>query len=224
MVLSEFEKESGELSEIAQNYLDALLNLDRYKASKIIHSSLDEGVPIKDIYIKVFESSQHEVGRLWQKNIINVAQEHYCSASTQQIMSELYPVIFKSPKKGYKLLATCVAGEMHEIGLRMVADIFELEGWDSYYLGANTPLDSILDTISTLEPDVVAISASIHFNIPAVKELVDKINSLPLRSRLKIMVGGRPFSISPELWKKVGADATASNALEAIKVASELIS
>ncbi len=52
MVLSEFEKESGELSEIAQNYLDALLNLDRYKASAIIHSSLDEGVSIKDIYIK----------------------------------------------------------------------------------------------------------------------------------------------------------------------------
>jgi len=65
LVLSEFEKESGELIDLARNYLDALLNLDRYSASKMIHTSLDEGVPINDIYIKVFESSQHEVGRLW---------------------------------------------------------------------------------------------------------------------------------------------------------------
>lgn len=221
--MNEFEKESGELYELSRKYLDALLNLDRHSASRMIHNAVEDGVSIKNIYIHVFEASQHEVGRLWQKNLINVAQEHYCSACTQQIMGELYPYIFLQQPKLGKILATCVAGEMHEIGIRIIADIFQLEGWDSYYLGANTPTDSILETISDLKPDLVAISTSIHYNLPEVISLIKKIRKQTGRAELKIMVGGRPFQISPELWKKVGADFQAFNAVEAVKIANKII-
>lgn len=221
--LNEFQEESGKLYELSRKYLDALLTLDRQSASKMIHDAVEDGVSIKDIYIHVFEASQHEVGRLWQNNLINVAQEHYCSACTQQIMGELYPYIFHQKPKLGKILATCVAGEMHEIGIRIIADLFQMEGWDSYYLGANTPTESILETISDLKPDLVAISASIHYNLPAVISLIEKIRKHIKRDQLKIMVGGRPFQISPELWKKVGADFQALNAVEAIKIANKII-
>ncbi|MCK9151732.1 cobalamin B12-binding domain-containing protein [Methanobacterium alcaliphilum] len=221
--MDKFQEESGYLTKLAKNYLNALLNVDRHRASKMIHDAVNKGISLTDIYLHVFEASQHEIGRLWQKNRINVAQEHYCTAVTQQIMSELYPLIFNTPKNGHMIIASCAAEEMHEIGVRMVADIFELNGWDSYYLGANTPSSSILESISQLKPDLIAISCSIHYNIPSVIDLISKIKVIPERDDLIIMVGGRSFSTAPELWRKVGADTYAPNALEAVKKANQLI-
>ncbi|AUB58745.1 MULTISPECIES: cobalamin B12-binding domain-containing protein [Methanobacterium] len=219
-----FEEESGPFLEIAKNFMDALLNVQRNEASRMILKAVDEGMDIKDIYIHVFESSQHEIGRLWQTNKITVAQEHFCTAATQMIMSQLYPYIFRTDNNGHRLVAACAAGEMHEMGVRMVADIFEMEGWDTYYLGANTPNDSITQTIIDLKPDIVALSASIHYNLGAVKDLIKLIRNTPDISNIKIMVGGRPFLLAPELWKKIGADGCPTNAIEALSLADELIS
>ena len=223
-IMTVFEEESGTFYELAKNYMDALLNLQRDEAGRMIIKAVEEGTDIKDIYIHVFESSQHEIGRLWQTNIITVAQEHFCTAATQMIMSQLYPYIFRTDKIGRRLVASCVAGEMHEMGVRMVADIFEMEGWDTYYLGANTPNESIIHTIIDLKPDIIAISASIHYNIAAVMDLIKTIRNISEISNVKIMVGGRPFLMAPELWRKVGADGCPSNAIKALSLADELIS
>jgi methanogenic corrinoid protein MtbC1 len=221
--MSVFEEESGPFAQLAKMYLDALLRVQRDVASRMIIKAVKDGIKVEDIYIHVFESSQHEVGRLWQNNQITVAQEHFCTAATQMIMSQLYPYIFSSDKIGLTLVAACVAGEMHEMGVRMVADLFEMEGWDTYYLGANTPAESIIDTIIQLNADVIAISASIHYNVGAVKELVDQIRKSEDTSHIKILVGGRPFVLAPDLWKKVGADGCPSNAIESITLAEKLI-
>nr|WP_243687075.1 B12-binding domain-containing protein [Methanobacterium formicicum] len=84
---------------LAKNYMDALLNLRRNEASDMIMKAVEEGTSIKDIYMNVFEASQHEIGRLWQTNQITVAQEHFCTAATQRVMSQLYPHIFSTQKK-----------------------------------------------------------------------------------------------------------------------------
>ena len=137
--MNEFKMESGDFFELASLYLDTLLRVQSEAASRMIIKAVEQGVEIKDIYMYVFEPSQHEIGRLWQTNQINMYQEHFCTAVTQNIMSQLYPYIFQNEKNGHKLVATCVNGELHEIGVRMVADLFEMEGWNTYYLGANTP-------------------------------------------------------------------------------------
>ncbi|MCC7573391.1 MAG: cobalamin-dependent protein [Candidatus Methanofastidiosum sp.] len=222
-IVNEFEIEAGDFYDLAKIYLDALLRVQKDVAARIIIKSVEEGADVRDIYLHVFEPSQHEIGRLWQTNQISVAQEHFCTAATQMIMSQLYPYIFSSSKNGYKMIATCVEGELHEIGIRMMADLFEMEGWDTYYLGANTPTPSTIDTIKKLQPHLVAISASIHYNVGNVRKLVQTIHESDLISTTKVFVGGRPFILAPELWKKVGADACAPNALEAISLANKII-
>ena len=219
-----FEDESAPLVGLAKSYLDALLNVQKDEASRMILEAVKNGTDIKDIYMHVFESSQHEIGRLWQNNLITVAQEHYCTAATQLIISQLYPYIFRSKKNGRRLIAACAAGEMHEIGVRMVADFFEMEGWDTYYLGANTPNESIIKTIIELKPDIIALSASIHSNVGVLMDLITSIRKLPEISEVKVMVGGRSFMLAPELFKKVGADGCPSDAQEAVSLASEWIS
>ncbi len=208
---------------IAREYLDALLKADRRKALDTIMTTYKNGTSIKDIYMKVFQVAQLEVGRLWQTNKISVAQEHYITASTQVIMSQLYPFLFNTKKVGKNLVITCVNGELHEIGARMIADFFEMDGWNTYYLGANSPVSSIIKTIESYQADVLAISATMTFNISAVTELIIQVRNNPVSKAVKIVVGGYPFKIAPNLWKLVGADGFAANAEEAVSYVNQLV-
>jgi methanogenic corrinoid protein MtbC1 len=138
-------------------------------------------------------------------------------------MSQLAPHIFGGEKNGRRMVATCVNGELHEIGARMVADFFELEGWDAYYLGANTPARSVLEMIAQREAQVLAISATIHFNVAAATEMIATIRQSPDAARLKIIVGGRSFNVAPDLWQKVGADGYAVSAADSVAAAMRLV-
>jgi methanogenic corrinoid protein MtbC1 len=211
----------GALSDLAERFLNALLKAELQTARTLIRDAVENGVRVQDIYLEVFQRSQREIGRLWQLNKITVAQEHYCTAATQLIMSQLYTYIFSSEKTGKKLVAACVGGELHELGVRMVADIFEMSGWDTYYLGANVPAAGIMQAVAHYEAQVIALSTTMTFHL---KQLIDVIESLRSGSELtvKILVGGYPFNISSGLWKSVGADGYARDAGEALQVADRL--
>ncbi|MBN1924880.1 MAG: B12-binding domain-containing protein [Prolixibacteraceae bacterium] len=116
------------LSPLAQDYLNNLLKGNRNYALSLILDRVKSGVPVKDVYIDIFQPVQYEIGRLWQTNKISVAQEHYCTGATQLVMSQLYPYLFTGEKKSKKMVTVCVPGELHEMGARMVTDFFEMNG------------------------------------------------------------------------------------------------
>ena len=215
--------EDKPLVKLLEQYLEFLLNGDRHSAGKMIIEAVDNGISVKDIYLHVFQSSLYEVGRLWQENKITVAQEHYITAATQLIMSQLYPYISNSKKTGKVLVATSVSKELHEVGVRMVADFFEMDGWNTFYLGANTPTESIIQTIISKKADLVLISATISSHISEVMDLIRTIRRCGECRDPKIIVGGYPFNVDSNLWKKVGADGQAEDAETAIEMAEKLI-
>jgi methanogenic corrinoid protein MtbC1 len=219
-----FHSDDSPLTGLATQYLDTLLRGERHTASRLILDAVEEGKSIREIYLHVFQPCQYEIGRLWETNQISVAEEHYVTAATQLIMSQLYPRIFSTQKTGRRLVATCVSGELHEIGVRMVADFFEMEGWDAYYLGANTPTKGILKTLKSREADILAISATITFNLEAMKEMIMEVRSTDMGKEVKILAGGRPFNLAEDLWQKVGADAYAPHAQSALSIAEQLLS
>lgn len=213
------------LADLAKKYTETLLQKDRQTASKLILEAVNNGVSVKDIYLYIFQVSQYEIGRLWQKNLITIAQEHYCTAATQLIMSQLYPHIFSTNKNGYKFLSTCVQNNLHEVGIRMVSDFLEMEGWDTIYLGANTPTESILQMVETEKPDIMAISATLTAHLKHVEILITQVKTQFSTTYYspKIMVGGYPFNKTESLWHNMGANAHAKNALDAITTAEKLI-
>ncbi len=209
------------LAELSNRYLSALLRYDRHSASALILAAVENKVSIKEIYCYVFERCQYEIGRLWQLNVVSVAQEHYCTASTQLIMSQLYPYIFRSDRtfRG-TIVAACVSGELHEIGARMLCDLLEMEGWNTIYLGANVPTSGIVDVLRDNRSNILAVSASMTFHIPAVREVIAAVRlTIPAT---RILVGGYAFKIAPNLWRDVGADYWAKDATSAIFLISEL--
>lgn len=208
----------------AEKYLSFLLKGERQKAKHLVHGLVKQNFAIPDIYEYIFQATQYQIGLLWQTNKITVAQEHYCTAATQLIMATLYSHIFDSPKKGRKLLACTVSDDLHEMGIRMVSDMFELDGWDTYYMGANMPDVDILTAINEQRPDVIAISATMPFHVSNAAALIEKIRLASKPAQFEILVGGYPFILEPLLWNRIGADGFAKDAKDALLLANKMIS
>jgi methanogenic corrinoid protein MtbC1 len=223
VTIPSFLQEELSLTALARQYMNALQQGERHRASQLILAAVEDGIDVKEIYLHVFQPVQYEIGWLWQSNQITVAEEHFFTAATQLVMAQLYPHIFSTEKIGRRLVATCVGNELHEIGIRMVADFFEMAGWDTYYLGANTPTGSILQTIEERQADLLAISATMTFHVSVVAELINRVRAAESGQQVKILVGGYPFNISAELWQRLGADGTARNAQDAIDLANQLV-
>ncbi len=205
---------------LAQAYLAALLAGDRRQATRVIMDAVAAGVAIRAIYMHVFQPAQYEIGRLWQLNQISVAHEHFATAATQMIISQLYPHIFEMPRNNRRLVAASISDELHELGIRMVADFFEMDGWDTHYLGANTPTASLIRLLEETGAELLAISATMTLHVSQVTRTIKQIRAA---SPVRIMVGGYPFNIAPDLWQEVGADGYAPNAAEALRVAARLV-
>ncbi len=207
---------------LAQSYLDVLLAGDSRAASALVLDAVAGGLPLEDVYVDVFQVTQQELGRLWQMNRISIAEEHYCTAATQLVMSRLYPLIFSTRRVGRRIVVACVADELHEIGARMVADLFEIRGWDSFYLGASAPTGSVVSTVVARRPHVVAISATMGHHVGTVAALIEAIRARPEVAAVPILVGGRPFNLAPALVREVGADGSARSAKHALALGHDL--
>ncbi|MDB4997201.1 MAG: cobalamin-binding protein [Myxococcaceae bacterium] len=211
------------LAHTARVYFDHLLGGRRREAAAAVFDALREGAALVDVYLHVFQRSQQEIGRLWQLGQITVAQEHFCTAATQVIISQVQVGIFDSPRKGRTVLGACIAGNMHEVGLRIIVDLLEINGWDTQYLGANTPIEAIQAAAVVQRPDILAVSVALPSHLRALRSLIEAIRAEPQCAQTKIIVGGLPFNVDLELWRRIGADGNARDAGQAIRLAEELV-
>lgn len=207
---------------LAARYLERLLAYDRDGAVGLVTAALDQGTSLRDVYLEVIQTVQHEIGRLWQLNCISVAQEHYCTAVSQLVLAQLYPRMMHGPG-GPRMVSTCASEELHELGARMVADFFEMDGWDTTYLGANAPADSVLQLLRERRAALLAISVTMSSHLHDALFLIQRVREAQDLSHVKIMVGGRPFFTGGDLWKRLGADGCANDAQEAVRRARALL-
>lgn len=215
-------EESGEqFSEHSERYLNYLLAGEREEAFNFIMDLHAKGLSLQTIYIEILQAVQYNVGYLWHTNKVSVAQEHYITQATRLLMTKLYHQNIRTRKSKGKILATCAPGEQHDMGLRMVVDLLELDGWNVSYLGPNTPEASIIDYIENEKPDIVAISVTIPTHIEATKNLIKRIKLE--YSQSKIITGGYSFNNKRDLWQQIDSDGFAENAIDAIKLVNDLM-
>jgi methanogenic corrinoid protein MtbC1 len=173
------------------NYFNSLIKGAKQECVTILEELVKTNISIEDIYTQLFQRSLYQVGEYWELNKISVATEHMATAITENLMIRLQPKIFSTQRTGKKAVIACVANEYHQVGAKMVADIFEMNGWDGYFIGANTPLTELIRFLESKNPDLLALSLSIYYNLPELKNTVAKI-----RERfpdMPIMVGGQAF-------------------------------
>ncbi|MBF0103303.1 MAG: cobalamin-dependent protein [Desulfobacterales bacterium] len=181
---------------------------DLYISSLLIGNRLNCGMTIKNllhansntnalsheiinIYEQFFQRSLYAIGEYWEKNLITVATEHMATAITEGIMNEVYPLIINPKRISKKVIVSSVENEEHQIGAKMVSDMFEMHGWDAIYLGANTPLNELILFIEQFKPNLLALSLSVYFNLPNLESMLNKItDNYP---DVPIIIGGQAF-------------------------------
>ena len=176
-----------------------------------------------DLYLRVLQPAQEELGRMWLLGEINVAEEHFATTTTRLVMAQLHAREVCGPSNGKTLVAAAVAGNQHDLGIQVVADLFEMDGWRVIQLGSNVPADDLAQAVEFYQADLVALSVSLATQLPALEEAIAAVRASQRGVTVKILVGGCGMMGTAELAKSKGADDYASNAVEAVARGNALV-
>ncbi len=166
------------------------------------------------IYIAthLLQPAMYQIGQLWQQTQISVAQKHLATAIVQNELAYLYSLADFSPPNGKRALFACVEGNLHSIGIRMVADSFELAGWQVQQLGANLPITALLSQISAWQPELVGLSVSQAQHLDTLRRTIAAIHGEFGEHRPQIMIGGLCTNALSEMWRTLKADSWSPSA------------
>lgn len=200
------------MNEYYEKFLELLENEDKegcveFALSKIENQELD----VPTLYTEVLTPALNNIKCKLNEREICIWKEHVRSAIVRTIIECCYPYILKYKKdsaikddKG-KALVLCPPEEYHEIGARMVADFFSLSGYDTIFVGSNTPREDFISAINYIKPKYVAISVTNYYNLIATKEMINRIRQVSDKD-LSIIVGGNAFLSNVEAYLHIGAD------------------
>ena len=201
-----------------QEFCKVLLAADSRKALALTEQWVKQPEDIPNFLQLVVTGAMIEIGHLWETNQINVAQEHLASSIVNRVMATLYPkIVGVTPRRG-RALVSCAPNEFHELGSRIFADLLELDGWDVQYLGTNVPVADLLALVKARPVSFFALSVAMPFNLDKAAEAIAEIRQLE-PSRPKILLGGRAFSLAPNLWQNIGGDAYCPTAEAGVAIA-----
>jgi MerR family transcriptional regulator, light-induced transcriptional regulator len=199
---------------VLSEYVAGLRAGDRRRAIGAITDGRAKGLDLRTLYLSVLQPALREVGRLWECGEMTVAQEHLATAITQTVMSRLAIEQPLPSAEGPTVIAACVDAERHALGLRMLCDLLELEGWTAIYLGATVPARDLIKMIAERRPRALALSVSLTPHLLAVRAAINEVRALGDPQPI-VVVGGRAIT-TPEVAERIGADFTAGDAGDAV--------
>jgi 5-methyltetrahydrofolate--homocysteine methyltransferase len=201
---------------------DAVL-AGKYKdIEALVEKSLREGCGLDDLINKALIAAMDVVGRRFSQGGIFVP-EMLVSAMTMKKGLEIIKPLLKEDEgrsKGTIVLCT-VKGDLHDIGKNLVAMMLEGAGFKVIDLGVDATVESVLQKIDEIQPDVLGLSALLTTTMPEMKKIIAEMQARGIRNRLKVIIGGAP--VSAEFAQQIGADAYGRDAAEAVTIARRFI-
>jgi len=214
---------------LARLYLLHLLQREAGEALALAMDARRGGMTLAECYERVLAPALAEVGRMWHVQEASIADEHYCTASTRTIVTQLRAAAPAPPADGRRAICCSVAGDLHDTGTRMAADLLELDGWTVEFLGANVPAAEVVLQVedAASEPgrgfDLVLAGASTSLSLRAALDLVGAMAASPVARSVPVLLGGAPFAAHPKLWRSIGAAGSAATLTDAVVEAARLV-
>jgi len=197
------------------SYMSSLIAADTQACMRAAEEIVSGPKGLECLYLDYVQPSQILLGEMWESGKISVAVEHVGTAINTRVVSSQYASIARLVVDGPRLVLTCTPGEQHSLGARLTADMLELNGWSVDFVGSSLPASDVLGFIGDRQPLVVGISAALRSNVSAVKKLISDIRNGMGASAPQIIVGGQAFWQQPNLWKSLGSDLWARDAVQA---------
>ncbi len=207
------------LETLRQGYQSALLAGKADEAGALIQQALIH-FGVTRLYLDMISPVQAEMGRLWCDGELHIAQEHLATQIVINHLSKLRQLMRPKAQRGLRVLLTTISGDLHTIGIRMVADFLNFDGWEVDFLGADTPASALIVFMQERRVDLVGLSATLDTNLDVLLSTVAGIRQgFP---DVPIMVGGQCCRSQAEELNGCQASIVTGHALNAVEEARRL--
>lgn len=196
---------------IYDDFYQSFEKLEQEKCVQLINDALmKEEITVVDLYEKVLRKSMSFLTDVESDSNHKIWKEHIQSGIVRTIIEMSSPFVLKNRTNLYfkRAAVICPDGEQHELGARMVSDYIRIMGYETFFVGRDTPRSEMKDLITSLSLDLIAISVTNYYNLTKVVQMVDFIElNFP---NIKIIVGGKGIEMNSELFVNRGIEVTRS--------------
>lgn len=184
--------------------------------------SLGEGIDPLEVLNQAIVPGIEEAGRLWDDNRYFLPDVILSAGAFKAALGMVEPHLAAGVGgRAGRIVLGVVEGDMHDLGKTLVIAMLSGAGFEVVDLGIDVPVQTFLDKVRDLGPDIVGLGAYMTTTMLLMKDVIEGLSANGLRDRVKVMVGGVPTS--QEFADEIGADAWGKDALDAVAKARQLM-
>jgi len=208
----------ADLKELAQ----AIISGNAPRAKELTEAAIDEKLSPKQILDDGLVAGMSEVGRRFKANEFYVPEVLIAARAMKGSMALLRPLLAETgAEPAGRVAIGTVRGDLHDIGKNLVSMMMEGAGFELTDLGVDVAPEKFVETISSNQIDVIAMSALLTTTMPAMKDTIEALQAAGVRDKVKVMIGGAP--VTQSYADEIGADGYAPDAASAVDTAKELL-
>lgn len=183
------------------------------------------GVSVRDILIDLVTPVARHLGELWIEDECDFVHVTVASDLLKRLVLLLSDELEVRPidhDTAPQILLLPVPGSQHTLGLLIVAAFFRQARWDVTTV-PQVSMEELRVMAGVSDFDIVGLSVGSAAQEPALARAVALLRSSCNSPGVPVMLGGPAVLADPDLAGRVGADASAADAEEALRIASELL-
>jgi len=198
------------LESLRAAWLEACMDFNESAADQLLNQAFAM-VPLETVCVELLQKGLFEIGEMWYHSAATVQQEHFTSALAHRRLDALIAAA-PPPTRPQTVLIGCTPGEQHTFTALLLTLLLRRRGLKVVYLGANVPVQRFDQTVSTVRPQLVILSAQLLQTAKGLWETSKQLEA----SRTQVAYGGRIFNIAPELRQKIPAHFLGASIQEAL--------
>jgi len=207
-----------ELNQIAENLIAGKAT----QVKELVQKALDEEWDPQIILNEGLLAGMSVVGEKFKKNEFYVPEVLIAARAMKEGMKILKPILIKKNIKGQgTIVLGTVKGDLHDIGKNLVAMMLEGAGFDVIDLGVDVPSEKFIDTAKQKGAQIIGLSALLTTTMPAMREVIETLDTSDLKGRVKVIIGGAP--VTQNYADEIGAHGYAPDAASAVDKVKELL-
>ncbi|MCX5889615.1 MAG: cobalamin-dependent protein [Deltaproteobacteria bacterium] len=209
--------------EILQEITKAVYDGEEQTTVELVKKALAEGLRAQDIVDQGLVKGLHECGAGYEAGEKFIPEMLMAAEAMKASMAILKPhLVAGESVAGAKVVLATVEGDVHDIGLELVATMLGSAGFEVNFMGPDVETSRIINAVKEDKPQLLGLSALLTNTMDVMPVILKQLEKEGLRNSLKVIIGGAP--VSQDFANLIGADGFAYDAAAAVPVAKKLVS
>jgi corrinoid protein of di/trimethylamine methyltransferase len=210
--------------EIFKAMAQSITDGESEKAAELAQQSIDLGMDPLDAINKGFVLGVNFVGDQFSCGMMFLPELVMAGEAMKAAVAVLEPELARRGTERTmlgKVVLCTVEGDIHEIGKTLVGTMLSATGFQVFDMGVDVPVMKVVEKAREVNADIVAMSALLTTTMVHQKDVIEALEDVGMRAKVKVMVGGAP--VTQEWVKQIGADGYSEDAIGAARVAKQLL-